>query len=122
MYKQYVYEICEWVGHSHDIHLYKCWYYEYHACNLPAFVYVNAVMRHEMRYIIDINDRKNSLTESLVYSCYKSVISHSDVNECDLQQNNCHEFAGCNDTEGSYTCYCNDGFIGDGLDCTGTCS
>lgn len=33
--------------------------------------------------------------------------------------NNCHINATCNDTVGSFECYCNDGFSGDGVNCTG---
>ena len=42
-----------------------------------------------------------------------------DIDECALDQDLCSEFASCNDSEGSYNCSCNDGFYGDGFDCTG---
>ena len=43
----------------------------------------------------------------------------TDINECEVGEDNCHTFASCNDTDGSYYCLCNKGFSGDGLTCTG---
>ena len=40
------------------------------------------------------------------------------IDECTSDLNICHEEATCVDTEGSYNCECNDGFIGDGVNCT----
>ena len=42
------------------------------------------------------------------------------MNEC-LQEtdNNCHADATCHNNEGSYTCECNSGFTGDGIECNG---
>ena len=45
--------------------------------------------------------------------------SLTDVNECEVGEDNCHTFASCNDTDGSYYCLCNEGFSGDGVTCTG---
>ena len=39
VYKQYVYEICEWVGYSHDIpciQRYKCWYLDLSCMQSPC--------------------------------------------------------------------------------------
>ena len=33
--------------------------------------------------------------------------------------NPCGNNAGCENTDGSFTCVCNDGYMGDGLTCTG---
>lgn len=45
-----------------------------------------------------------------------------DVDECSLGLHDCHKNAICNNTDGSYTCNCFRGFIGDGRsDCTKTC-
>ena len=41
----------------------------------------------------------------------------SDMLECEGDP--CHADAVCEDTEGSYTCECNDGYTGDGWNCTG---
>ena len=40
-----------------------------------------------------------------------------DVNEC--ERNDCDVNAQCTNTKGSYTCSCNEGYIGDGKTCTG---
>ncbi|XP_078666293.1 uncharacterized protein LOC144908516 [Branchiostoma floridae x Branchiostoma belcheri] len=41
-----------------------------------------------------------------------------DIDECSPNNtNNCHENARCSNTEGSYTCTCNSGYIGDGFFC-----
>ena len=42
-----------------------------------------------------------------------------DINECGSDDlNNCHENAQCTNTVGSYTCSCNPGYTGDGVNCT----
>uniref|UniRef100_A0A7E4W0Z1 EGF-like domain-containing protein n=1 Tax=Panagrellus redivivus TaxID=6233 RepID=A0A7E4W0Z1_PANRE len=40
-----------------------------------------------------------------------------DIDECKMKTANCHANAKCFNTEGSYECRCNDGFLGDGRDC-----
>jgi len=45
------------------------------------------------------------------YTCKK------DVNECDKQRIFCHQFATCTNFRGSFSCTCNQGFIGDGFEC-----
>lgn len=40
-----------------------------------------------------------------------------DVNEC-LGDNDCHTFADCTNTNGSYTCKCKQGYQGNGKECT----
>ena len=42
-----------------------------------------------------------------------------DINECDLDLDNCDENAACTDIDGSFTCECNDGFAGNGTVCQG---
>ncbi len=39
------------------------------------------------------------------------------VNECTDQSDNCDLNATCTDTADSFTCQCNDGFVGDGVSC-----
>ena len=47
-------------------------------------------------------------------------IFHADVNECENDElNNCSENANCTNTEGTFTCSCNPGYTGDGVNCTG---
>ena len=41
----------------------------------------------------------------------------SDENECEIP-NSCHSNATCTNTDGSYTCACDTGYIGDGFMCT----
>ena len=40
-----------------------------------------------------------------------------DIDECKI--NVCHHSASCTNTQGSYNCTCNPGYIGDGLNCEG---
>ena len=43
---------------------------------------------------------------------------YTDINECDMGSANCDGNAACNDTDGSYECFCNTGFSGDGFVCS----
>jgi len=43
----------------------------------------------------------------------------TDVDECQLEDDNCHVNATCVDTVGSFVCNCNSGFEGDGFSCAG---
>ena len=40
-----------------------------------------------------------------------------DINECDDGTNACDGNATCSDAEGSYECFCNNGYSGDGYSC-----
>lgn len=42
-----------------------------------------------------------------------------DIDECALKYDNCHTNALCTNTDGSYTCACNEGYTGNGTNCTG---
>jgi len=42
-----------------------------------------------------------------------------DINECTLEIDNCDPNAWCENTIGSFECFCNNGYSGDGLNCTG---
>ena len=45
----------------------------------------------------------------------------TDINECvSPETNDCDLNAECSNTEGSYSCSCNEGYTGDGRNCTGT--
>ena len=59
---------------------------------------------------IFVQEKKNSLNNN---------ISFLDVNECDAGSHSCHTHATCTNTEGSYTCACNNGYSGDGTTCSG---
>ena len=44
----------------------------------------------------------------------------ADINECDNDTlNECHVNANCNNTVGNYSCECEQGFTGDGINCQG---
>ena len=43
----------------------------------------------------------------------------ADVNECSRSLDNCHTNATCQNNVGSFTCACNVGHEGDGVDCDG---
>ena len=42
-----------------------------------------------------------------------------DIDECATDLNSCHKNATCKNTHGSFKCFCNDGFRGNGTTCTG---
>ena len=42
-----------------------------------------------------------------------------DIDECVADFNSCHMNATCQNTHGSFNCFCNDGFSGNGTICTG---
>ena len=42
-----------------------------------------------------------------------------DIDECDLDIDNCHPNATCTDSNGGFECSCNPGFTGSGTDCAG---
>ena len=41
-----------------------------------------------------------------------------DTNECNLGIDNCHPFAICTNTLGSFSCQCKSGYFGDGFFCS----
>ena len=51
--------------------------------------------------------------------CGVTFILSIDINECELERDNCHIYATCSDIVGSFECTCNNGFEGDGVNCTG---
>lgn len=40
-----------------------------------------------------------------------------DIDECEESQDNCHENATCMNSFGNFSCSCNIGFEGDGVEC-----
>ena len=44
-----------------------------------------------------------------------------DINECHNNSSGCHENAICINTDGSYTCQCKDGYVGNGARCSSMC-
>ena len=58
---------------------------------------------------------------SALFCFYDLMVLPPDINECASDMlNECHEYAMCVNTTGSYDCTCIDGYEGDGFDCTGT--
>ena len=58
-----------------------------------------------------------------LYEFYRIIYNNfcADINECQLKPHPCHKSAICFNTDGSFYCECQEGFIGDGLiNCTGT--
>ena len=47
------------------------------------------------------------------------LILFSDHDECTSMNHTCHANATCSNTIGSHNCTCNEGFYGDGNNCTG---
>ena len=47
------------------------------------------------------------------------MISLSDINECEVDLDNCDVQATCTNSLGSYSCACNTGWTGDGFTCEG---
>ena len=45
-------------------------------------------------------------------------MSPADIDECELGIDNCHVNGTCADVIGSFLCTCNDGFDGNGVECT----
>ena len=45
--------------------------------------------------------------------------STSDVDECTLSNDDCHDVATCTNTPGSFSCACNIGWTGNGTSCEG---
>ena len=55
-------------------------------------------------------------TQSNIWLIYLSP----DVNECSADSKPCDDNADCSNTEGSYSCRCKSGFIGNGTTCEGS--
>ena len=48
-----------------------------------------------------------------------SFFQTSDIDECVDNSDSCHADAVCTNTKGAYNCTCNNGYEGDGFNCTG---
>ncbi len=54
---------------------------------------------------------------SLLYLWYAGLFA--DVDECKNGEHNCHVNAQCNNMFGSFNCTCLQGYVGDGVNCSG---
>ena len=47
-------------------------------------------------------------------------VNFTDIDECAVDElHDCHVYANCTNTDGSYSCQCKQGFDGNGLNCVG---
>ena len=64
---------------------------------------------------------------AMVYTCsytnynlyYIVPYTPADINDCELELDNCSPNAACTNTMGSFECECLSGFSGDGMTCEG---
>ena len=56
---------------------------------------------------------------SSLVTCYVKLLHFEDIDECSEPTNVCDINAQCFNTIGSFTCVCNDGYLGNGLVCDG---
>ena len=57
---------------------------------------------------------------SIVYHS-KTRLFVTDFDECREEIDDCHADAECKNTLTYFECYCQEGFLGEGKNCTGTC-
>ena len=62
-----------------------------------------------------------AIVSHIIYLVSKAnIVSHSvDTDECFEGRNTCHSNATCMDTDGSFECTCDNGFTGNGYNCSG---
>ena len=46
------------------------------------------------------------------------MFTAADIDECETERDDCHMFAKCTNSPGSYNCSCFEGFTGDGTFCS----
>ena len=70
--------------------------------------------------IVDCYPSLLSILECTMIYCAKivEIFFFSDIINCE-DDDGCHDNATCTDDNGSYICICQDGFTGDGFNCTG---
>ena len=69
-----------------------------------------------------INEQSLLIYNALIsndFNIYIVYLIFVDIDECATASHDCHEYATCTNTVGSYTCECNTGFNGDGNTCAG---
>lgn len=78
---------------------------------LPNIIFLS-FFKHSYAEMVDIYSYV-----FIVASNYLNLLS--DFDECNLNLDNCHEDAFCNNTRTHFECHCKPGFLGDGTSCTG---
>ena len=73
-------------------------------------------------YLLDENGfnctGRYTVARQLLFCGLPCCTYNTDIDECENAEDNCHENANCTNTEGSFTCSCNPGYTGDGVNCT----
>ena len=86
-------------------HTHTCTHMHRHTCTHELFNVRD--VRFDTWYVVYI-----------LQTVYRNLLISADVDEC-ATQSPCHHNATCTNTLGSYTCTCNEGYSGDGMNCTG---
>ncbi|XP_028412675.1 uncharacterized protein LOC114535596 [Dendronephthya gigantea] len=67
---------------------------------------------------------KSCINTNGSFYCGQCIIGYTgmgeectDINECELYTDNCDSHASCINTNGSFNCFCNFGYVGDGVTC-----
>ena len=66
-----------------------------------------------------MNEEWTNLLQSQLQFDIIFVLNHTDIDECVEETDNCDDSAICINTDGSFTCLCEPGFSGDGVQCEG---
>ena len=94
-------------------------------CHIYLAVLVNCINNQTTTLWNSSNTTDNALLQRLGLSFLVPAplnlvtVYFSDIDECNAANNSCHENAWCNNTQGSFDCFCKPGYDGDGLNCTG---
>ena len=76
----------------------------------------------EMGSSVKVSDSLHTLRITGLYVfilVMDDVLYLIDIDECERDTHNCNVNASCADTEGSFMCACNQGYMGDGVNCAG---
>lgn len=75
-------------------------------------------------WILLKSDRVSADNVIMVYRFYAEIIDSLDINECELDIDECNINANCSNNMGSYDCMCISGYEGSGFneDCSSKCS
>ena len=86
---------------------------------LEMDLHVQVSKRGIPKYALHYRSRNDFIQlHNYLLSCMPLRFLFIDINECEMEIDNCHENATCNNTFGSFECTCIAGFDGDGVECT----